>query len=247
MRIYCDGIFDLFHKGHFNHFKKIHELFNEPIYLVVGVISDEIAKNYKRLPILNENQRLKMILSTIYVDEAFITDILTIDEYFIEKYKIDKVVHAFSDKNDKNKQNIFYEIPVKLGIFIEIDYNEGVSTTNLINDYFIDDFKILENENVEDLNDIDFNGEMLVKNIIDKLGINKNDRIIEYGCGCGKIASFFKENDYYGLDNSALLVSKHIKKLQNNVFNFDASDVIFKNNYFDFVIINNMIEYLLSK
>ena len=36
--VYCDGVFDLLHKGHLIHFKKIHEIFNEPINLIVGVI-----------------------------------------------------------------------------------------------------------------------------------------------------------------------------------------------------------------
>jgi cytidyltransferase-like protein len=47
MRIYCDGIFDLFHKGHLEHFKKIHQYFKVPIHLIVGIISDKVAINYK--------------------------------------------------------------------------------------------------------------------------------------------------------------------------------------------------------
>ena len=43
MRIYYDGIFDLFHSGHLNHFKKIHDFYNKPIELIVGIISDRIA------------------------------------------------------------------------------------------------------------------------------------------------------------------------------------------------------------
>ena len=61
MRIYCDGIFDLFHKGHLEHFKKIHQYFEVPIHLIVGIISDKIAINYKRKPVFNENKRLKII------------------------------------------------------------------------------------------------------------------------------------------------------------------------------------------
>lgn len=235
MRIYCDGIFDLFHKGHFNHFKKIHELFNESIHLIVGVISDNVSRNYKRLPIMNEQQRLKMVLSTKYVDEAFITDTLIIDENFLNQQKIDKVVHAFADKSDKNKQDLFHEVPIKLGKFIEIDYNDGISTTNLINDYFTDDLDVNNNNNYN------------FDQIISKLQIEKNDKIIEYGCGLGLLSIFFQEYDYYGLESSAKSSYQLIRKMKNIVFNFDLMDNIFKNEYFDFVILNGLQNNLLNE
>ena len=44
--IFSDGIFDLFHKGHLKYLKKIKEYFNEQVYLIVGVINDELSKSY---------------------------------------------------------------------------------------------------------------------------------------------------------------------------------------------------------
>jgi cytidyltransferase-like protein len=268
MRVYCDGIFDLFHSGHLKHLKKIHDLFHgEKVELIVGVISDNIAKSYKREPIMNQEQRLKILLSCIYVDDAFITDSLSISEEFLEKYNIDKVVHAFSDTNDKNKQNPYYEIPMKINKFIEIEYNhEEPTTTNVIDSYFLGNKKIdkIENlkwkeiwenkglENTEDLyllsgwEDTNFNPESLVHNMVKILNIQKNDKIIEYGCGCGLLSTFLKEYEYYGLDYSASLVSKNINLLKNMVVNFNSTEVIFKDKYFDFVIINSMFEYLSS-
>ena len=198
MRVYCDGIFDLFHSGHLKHLKKIHDLFHgEKVELIVGVISDNIAKSYKREPIMNQDQRLKILLSCIYVDEAFITDSLTISEEFLEKYNIDKVVHAFSDTNDKNKQNPYYEIPMKINKFIEIEYNhQEPTTTNVIDSYFLGNKKIdkIENlkwkeiwenkglENTEDLyllsgwEDTNFNPESLVHNMVKILNIQKKTK-----------------------------------------------------------------------
>ena len=46
---------------------------------------------------------------------------------------IDYVFHAFSDKEDSDKQNIFYEKSKNLNKFIEIDYSHGISTTQIIN------------------------------------------------------------------------------------------------------------------
>ena len=52
MIIYCDGVFDLFHNGHINHFKQIKQLYPNS-YLIVGVVSDSDASSYKRIPFFN--------------------------------------------------------------------------------------------------------------------------------------------------------------------------------------------------
>ena len=46
--IFCDGIFDLFHRGHLRHLEKIRQHFDEPIYLIVGVTNDVNSKKYKK-------------------------------------------------------------------------------------------------------------------------------------------------------------------------------------------------------
>ena len=134
--IYCDGIFDLFHHGHLQHIAKIHTLFDEPISLLVGVVSDKVATNYKRPPIWNEQKRLSVLNACIHVCEAFITDILMMDEDFLETHHIDYVVHGFTEE-DKKKQSAFFEVPIRLGKFIEIDYHTGVSTSQIIEDHKI--------------------------------------------------------------------------------------------------------------
>jgi len=78
---------------------------------------------------------------------------------------------------------------------------------------------------------------------------NNNEKIMEYGCGAGLLTTFFKPYgiDYYGLDYSATLVTKHIKLLNNCVFNLSSTETIFKTEYFDYVVINSMLEYLTSR
>lgn len=266
MRIYCDGIFDLFHKGHLEHFKKIHQYFKTPIHLIVGIISDEVAINYKRKPVFNEKKRLKIIESILYVNETFITDTLVLDEIFFDKYKIDYIVHAFNDPSDKNKQTTFFEYAIKANKFIEIDYNVGTSTTKIIESYYGTDKvkkheknlkwnEIWENKGIEDTSDLyilngwentTFNPQKLIANIINTLYINKDEKILEIGCGAGLLSTFLKDYDYFGLDYSITLVSKHIQLLENIVINFSCTDIIFKDNYFDYVIINSTLEYLNS-
>jgi cytidyltransferase-like protein len=253
MIIYCDGIFDLFHSGHLLHLKRIHDYFNEPIKLLVGVISDSIAESYKRTPIFNEIQRHKILNSCIYVTETFITDILIVDEEFLLKYNIDFVVHAFNDSSDKSKQHLFYEIPIKLHKFIEISYNDGISTTQIINENNLDWNQIWNrkgNENIDDLyilngwESTNFDPKILIDNIMDKLNILDKSYILEMGCGAGLLAYYLSEHDYIGVDYSITLVTKHINILGNIVLNFNSNETLFKDNFFDYTIINSVLEYL---
>lgn len=133
IRIYTDGVYDLFHRGHIESLKNCKKMFNENTYLIVGVCSDDVATKYKRLPIYNEEDRYNIIENIKFVDEIVRDCPLIITEDFIEKYKIDYVLHGFSNSSDKNKQNDFFEIPIMLNKFIEIPYYYDISTTDIIN------------------------------------------------------------------------------------------------------------------
>ena len=54
LRVFCSGVFDLCHLGHMILFKKIHESFDQPIKLIVGIHNDFVCKDYKRAPIIND-------------------------------------------------------------------------------------------------------------------------------------------------------------------------------------------------
>ena len=89
-RIYVDGIFDLFHKGHVLHLKDIKELDNIDNYLIVGIISDEDAEGYKRKPIYDQYNRKVLIESCKYVDEVIENAPLILTEKFINAKKLSK-------------------------------------------------------------------------------------------------------------------------------------------------------------
>lgn len=132
-RIYVDGIFDLFHKGHVLHLKDIKELDNKDNYLIVGIISDKDAEGYKRKPIYDQNNRKILIESCKYVDEVIENTPLIITEKFINDNKIDLICHGFLNKNDEEEQKDFFKIPIKLNKFRAVKYNLGISTTEIIN------------------------------------------------------------------------------------------------------------------
>lgn len=131
MRIYASGIFDLFHRGHVEYFKKIKELYPN-CTLVVGLAGDKDAASYKRRPVFKEEDRYEILKSIKYIDEVIFPVPIINTEKFLKKHNIDLVIHTFSDTVDANKQDVNYEVPKKLGIFKEIPYYQGISTTEII-------------------------------------------------------------------------------------------------------------------
>ena len=65
---YIAGVFDLFHIGHLNMFKRAKEQCG---YLIVGVVSDEgVRLNKQAEPFVPFDERIEMVRSCKYVDEA---------------------------------------------------------------------------------------------------------------------------------------------------------------------------------
>jgi cytidyltransferase-like protein len=218
-RIYCDGIFDLFHMGHLKHFEKIVNLFDEPIVLIVGVISDNVATNYKRKPILSQYNRFQIVKSCKYVNEVFITDVLVMDEDFLSKYHIDCVVHGFTP-DDREKQREFFKIPIKLGKFKELDYHQGVSTTQLI--------KKTNKESTTSRTNF-------ANHIRKYLNIKKSDTICEFGYIDNEL-SICTQNCYY--------IDIDCPTNKDGPFIFiDNTEKMFRYNFFNYIIVNNFEKY----
>jgi len=132
-RVYIDGIFDLFHRGHLESFYKTKNSLNgEEVSVVVGVISDSDAEGYKRLPIIKEDDRVAIIEALEIVDEVIFPAPLIITEDFINKNNIDMIVHGFNDQNDFENQKEFFRVPIKLNKFKTIQYYTETSTSDII-------------------------------------------------------------------------------------------------------------------
>ena len=131
-RVYIDGIFDLFHRGHIESLKQAKNICDN-VYLMVGVISDQDANNYKRMPIINEDDRAELLRSVNIVDEVLTNVPLSVTKEFIELNNIDLVVHGFSNNEDWEKQKDFFEYLINENKFKKIDYYDKTSTTYIIN------------------------------------------------------------------------------------------------------------------
>ena len=65
---YISGVFDLFHIGHLNMFRRAKEQCD---YLIVGVVTDEGVRKLKKVePFVPFAERIEMVRSCRYVDEA---------------------------------------------------------------------------------------------------------------------------------------------------------------------------------
>ena len=100
------------------------------VSLTLSGFSDTCDGTYSKTA--DKTWKLGSTREIVYVNDTFITDELIMTEEFLTKFNIDFVVHGFTPE-DRIKQSVFFEIPIKLGKFIELDYHQGISTTNLIN------------------------------------------------------------------------------------------------------------------
>ena len=133
-RVYIDGVFDLFHRGHLESLNKAKNALGDPdnTFLIVGIVSDKDCESYKRTPIITENDRVEIIKNIKYVDQVVFPCPMETTLDFIEKNKIDMVVHGFSNDTDREKQKLFFAQVIDSGKFKEIDYYSKISTTDII-------------------------------------------------------------------------------------------------------------------
>ena len=266
MKIFCDGVFDLFHFGHVNHFKKIKQTYPKST-LLVGVLDDKECISYKRKPTFNQKQRLEFVNSCKYVDEVTLEYPSIMTKDYMDKNNIDLVVHAFSNKKDYEKQLHFFKIPIELNKFSVIDYDTRISSSTILDQLNENKINLFEsNKNGWDLiwekkgniveNDItllngyedtEFNAKKCFKNIIENLRLDKDDIILEVGCGAGLISQYFKDYNYFGIDYSLSLTLKNIKLFNNKIYNCEAKELPFKNKYFDYTFSVGVFEYFPSK
>lgn len=118
---------DLFHYGHVNFLRAARE---QGDYLKVGIHSDEVARNYKRIPILSMEERIAAVAGCRYVDEVIGDAPLSVSREWIDLHDIDLVVHG-DDFNDELYQ-LFYRDPIDMGIFRTVKYTAGISTSEII-------------------------------------------------------------------------------------------------------------------
>jgi cytidyltransferase-like protein len=124
MTAYTYGVYDLFHIGHINLFKRIKENCDK---LIVGVHNDEQVMTYKKKPIISYDDRLEIIKSCKYVDVIYENaDLVTTDEIL---YKLNAdCVFAGREKEEYIKK--YYQ--VSKNKLILLDRTGHVCTSDII-------------------------------------------------------------------------------------------------------------------
>ena len=128
-RILIVGVFDLFHIGHKNIFKRV-KVDYHPCKVIAGVLSDSTTMKYKRIPICNEKSRYQTVSYCQYVDEVIEDFPLKVLKEQLELYNIDYVIRG----KENSVSDFMFKYPKDIGILIEVPRTEGISTTKLISE-----------------------------------------------------------------------------------------------------------------
>uniref|UniRef100_A0A8B9L9Z4 choline-phosphate cytidylyltransferase n=1 Tax=Astyanax mexicanus TaxID=7994 RepID=A0A8B9L9Z4_ASTMX len=120
VRVYADGIFDMFHSGHARALMQAKGLFPNT-HLIVGVCSDELTHKLKGFTVMNEDERYDAVTHCRYVDEVVRNAPWTLTPEFLTKHRVSHRPASWSDP-----------LLVFAGMFAPTQRTEGISTSDII-------------------------------------------------------------------------------------------------------------------
>jgi choline-phosphate cytidylyltransferase len=130
VRIYADGVFDLFHIGHMRALQQAKMAFDD-VHLVVGVTGNKETHKRKGLTVLSARERAESVRHCRWVDEVIEDCPWIVTAEFLEKHKIDYVAHDDLPYGADEGDDIYGPIKEK-GMFLVTQRTEGLSTTGII-------------------------------------------------------------------------------------------------------------------
>lgn len=235
VRIYCDGVFDLFHIGHRTHFKTIKQLYKK-VTLIVGVLSDKTTTGYKRVPGQPESVRYFFVETCKYIDVIVKDAPVIVTDDFMERYKIDLVVHAFADDVDFQRQKCFFRVPIDLGKFRRMEYTQGISTSKIISSKLWKE-KLVKKDIIKPM----YSTELMLSLVTQHLHI-EDDSILEISCGYGEFGAVLRDKYgsclYSAQDRLQDNVTIHLKKYGGQVIcaDIEKEGLIFTDQNFSWII-----------
>ncbi|TKY57540.1 Choline-phosphate cytidylyltransferase 2 [Spatholobus suberectus] len=132
VRVYADGIYDLFHFGHARSLEQAKKSFPNT-YLLVGCCNDEVTHKYKGKTVMTESERYESLRHCKWVDEVIPDAPWVINQEFLDKHNIDYVAHDSLPYADASgAANDVYEFVKAVGKFKETKRTEGISTSDVI-------------------------------------------------------------------------------------------------------------------
>lgn len=130
IRIYADGVFDLFHLGHMKQLEQAKKAFPS-VELVCGIPSDKETHKRKGLTVLTDQQRIETLKHCRWVDEVIADAPWCVTTKFLLEHKIDYVAHDDMPYASTDSDDIYMPIKEK-GMFLTTQRTEGISTSDII-------------------------------------------------------------------------------------------------------------------
>lgn len=130
IRVYIDGVFDLFHHGHANAIKQAKSTFDN-CEILVGLNTDEDTEYYKGKPVLTAEERKIQLLACRHVEKLIYPAPWYPSLEFIDKHKIDFVAHDEIPYGSDLMDDIYFEAKLA-GKFIRTFRTPEISTSELI-------------------------------------------------------------------------------------------------------------------
>lgn len=125
---YTQGTFDMFHIGHLNLLNNAKEYCE---YLIVGVNSDQLVKEYKyKTPVINEGERLEIVKNIKAVDECNIATTLDKDIAY-SRYHFNAIFIGDDWRGNPRWEKTKIDLAKKGVEVIFLPHTTGVSSTAL--------------------------------------------------------------------------------------------------------------------
>ncbi|WPK23612.1 hypothetical protein PUMCH_000853 [Australozyma saopauloensis] len=130
IRIYADGVFDLFHLGHMRQLEQAKKSFPN-VELVCGVPADTETQARKGLTVLSDKQRVETLKHCRWVDEVIPNAPWCVTTEFLLEHRIDYVAHDDLPYASAGSDDIYKPIKEN-GMFLTTQRTEGISTSDII-------------------------------------------------------------------------------------------------------------------
>ncbi|KAI9019229.1 hypothetical protein CLU79DRAFT_759303 [Phycomyces nitens] len=130
VRIYCDGIYDMFHFGHAKALEQAKKAFPN-VHLIVGICSDIETHKRKGKTVMTDVERYESVRHCKWVDEVVEAAPWVITQEFLDEYRIDYVSHDAEPYVSLESGDVYCFVKTQ-GKFLPTRRTDGISTSDLI-------------------------------------------------------------------------------------------------------------------
>ena len=131
VRLYADGVFDLFHFGHARLLEQCKKKFKY-VHMIVGVSDQEDVIRYKGKSVMTQYERAESVRHCKWVDEVISPCPWTTTLEFVAEHNIDYVCHDDIPYMAGGTGDDVYGHLKTAGKFLATQRTEGISTSDLV-------------------------------------------------------------------------------------------------------------------